>query len=84
MTDASSTVGSPGLRKKRSSAFFSGSSSRRKSGLFIFGTRVDENGMIPEDSAMESEKENMEPPPTIDEVVVDTNIGGEELFSDIK
>lgn len=91
MTDVS--VGgdgkSPSLRSKsrRSSTFFgSGSigSARRKSGLFLFGgARVDANGTIPEDGT-EAEKENREPPPTIQEVHVDTSIGGEELFRNIQ
>lgn len=74
---------SPGLRKKRSSAWFS-STGRRKSGLFMIG-RVDETMGNDEQrlGTGVSEKENREPPPTIPEVKADTEIGGEELFKNI-
>ncbi|KAF2097163.1 hypothetical protein NA57DRAFT_57763 [Rhizodiscina lignyota] len=92
-TASSNATGSksPNLRKKRSSAWF-GSSNRRKSALFMIG-RVDENGMVGNSrpgtgegtlAETESQKENREPPPTIPEVKMDTELGGEDLFKSIQ
>lgn len=93
MTTTSKTTGStsPGLKKKRSSGawFSSATGGRRKSGFFMVG-RVDENGMMSNgrvdsmDHDTDSMKENREPPPTIPEVQMDTDIGGEELFRNIR